>query len=121
MRLVCPHCQNPIELVETAQGEVLCPSCGSTIRLENTSTTAWSPSDGQRKLGKFELIERIGMGPFGTVYKARVDHGLLDPTLVIVTFGLDRSTKTGLAVLSAPTLPARSVASTLKYMRNGTP
>jgi tRNA A-37 threonylcarbamoyl transferase component Bud32 len=71
MRLVCPHCQNPIELVETSQGEVLCPSCGSTIRLENTSTTAWSPSDGQRKLGKFELIERIGMGAFGTVYKAR--------------------------------------------------
>jgi tRNA A-37 threonylcarbamoyl transferase component Bud32 len=71
MHLVCPHCQNPIELADSPSGEVLCPSCGSTIRLENNSTTAWTPQDSQRKLGKFDLIDRIGMGAFGTVYKAR--------------------------------------------------
>src|SRR6516164_1938525 len=70
MHLVCPHCQNPIELADSPSGEVICPSCGSTIRLENNSTTAWTPPDGRRKCGKFDLIDRIGMGAFGTVYRA---------------------------------------------------
>jgi serine/threonine protein kinase len=71
MQVHCPHCRNTIELAaDSTQNEILCPTCGSTIRLENTSTTAWNPSDSQRKLGKFELIDRVGMGAFGTVYKA---------------------------------------------------
>jgi len=72
MQVHCPHCRNTIDLpVDSTQNELLCPNCGSTIRLENTSTTSWSPTDSQRKLGKFELIDRVGMGAFGTVYKAR--------------------------------------------------
>ncbi len=30
-----------------------------------------SPEDGQRRLGKFELLERLGAGSFGYVYRAR--------------------------------------------------
>jgi serine/threonine protein kinase len=72
LQLTCPHCKSPIEVNETLEGdEIVCPSCGSTIHQEKSSTTAWSPSDGQRKLGKFELIGRFGMGAFGTVYRAR--------------------------------------------------
>src|SRR5712692_3300424 len=71
MQVHCPPCRNTIDLADdSAQSEILCPSCGSTIRLENMSTTAWNPTDSQRKLGKFELIDRVGMGAFGTVYKA---------------------------------------------------
>src|SRR5262249_21384246 len=51
--------------------EVVCPSCGSTFRLERESTAPWSPRGGQRHLGRFELIETVGVGAFGTVYKAR--------------------------------------------------
>ncbi len=72
MHLICPHCQNPIELVgPVTPDEILCPTCGSTFRLERGSTVGWTPPEGQRKLGKFELIEVAGVGAFGTVYKAR--------------------------------------------------
>jgi serine/threonine protein kinase len=67
----CPHCRNPISLVDLPAEEVVCPSCGSSFRLERESTAPWSPRGGQRRLGRFELIEAVGMGAFGTVYKAR--------------------------------------------------
>jgi WD40 repeat protein/tRNA A-37 threonylcarbamoyl transferase component Bud32 len=71
MHIKCPHCHNPIELVKVApQEEVSCPSCGSSFRLEDQSTITFKPSNGQ-KLGKFELMDIVGHGAFGTVYKAR--------------------------------------------------
>jgi WD40 repeat protein len=71
MHLLCPHCHNPIELVRIApHEEVTCPSCGSSFCLETSSSTAPESGSGQ-KLGKFELIETVGHGAFGTVYKAR--------------------------------------------------
>jgi serine/threonine protein kinase len=40
MHLVCPHCQNPIEVVEAPPpGEIVCSSCGSSFHLEGRSTT----------------------------------------------------------------------------------
>src|SRR5216684_1588188 len=72
MHLVCPHCQSPIKVVESPPpGEVLCPSCGSSFHLEGQSTTAGSLRPGQRDLGRFELLDIVGVGAFGTVYKAR--------------------------------------------------
>src|SRR5262249_39139665 len=63
IHILCPHCRNPIELVglTAADGEVLCPSCGSTFRLERESTTPWSPRSGPRQVGRFELIETVGV------------------------------------------------------------
>lgn len=72
MRINCPHCRNPIEAVERDHfHEVLCPTCGSSFRVQTEPTTGWSPPNGTRKLGKFELIDTIGVGSFGTVYMAR--------------------------------------------------
>ncbi len=69
MHILCPHCRNPIEVVKlSAAEEILCPSCGSSFRLETGST---QPLAGVRKLGRFQLIETVGTGAFGTVYKAR--------------------------------------------------
>src|SRR5262249_33801339 len=35
------------------------------------TTTGWNPSENQRTLGKFELLDLVGAGAFGNVYKAR--------------------------------------------------
>lgn len=70
MHITCPHCKNAIELVEQASPpasqEILCPSCGSSFRLAEGSTTGYAPTAG-KKLGKFELIDIVGVGAFGTV------------------------------------------------------
>jgi len=71
MHLACPHCHNPIEIVTASAGEeILCPSCGSTFRLDTESTVSWRSLRG-RLLGRFELEESVGSGAFGTVYRAR--------------------------------------------------
>src|SRR5262249_37216290 len=68
-----PHCQNPIHLSDTPGEEVLCPGCGGSFRVREarfTDTTSTS-----RPLGRFQLLERVGQGAFGAVWKAR------DPSL----------------------------------------
>jgi WD40 repeat protein/tRNA A-37 threonylcarbamoyl transferase component Bud32 len=68
MQLNCPHCRNPIGLdgPET-RGEIVCPACGSTFRLEDLATTRYTAP---QCFGKFEVIEVVGQGAYGTVYKA---------------------------------------------------
>ena len=61
MGLVCPHCQNSIELGEWAPTqEVLCPVCGSSFRLEPAPTTDWSGQDDRRTLGTSMAKAAVG-------------------------------------------------------------
>jgi tRNA A-37 threonylcarbamoyl transferase component Bud32/tetratricopeptide (TPR) repeat protein len=71
IHILCPHCRNPIELVGPTVADVVCPACGSTFRLERESTASLGLRGNHRRLGRFELIEAVGIGAFGTVYKAR--------------------------------------------------
>jgi hypothetical protein len=67
MHLVCPHCKNPIELVEAAvPDEIFCPACGSSFRLERQAPTCSNPAAGRRDLSRFRVLDVVG-----TVYKAR--------------------------------------------------
>src|SRR5262249_31398631 len=64
----CPHCHSPIRLVDDRPDEVLCPGCGSSFRVRDARQT--TSTEGMR-LGKFQLLERIGLGSFGAVWRAR--------------------------------------------------
>lgn len=69
MALQCPHCQNVLE-VNGAPRDLVCSSCGSNIQLDPGETAVWLPENSPRHIGKFQLIERIGVGSFGEVFKA---------------------------------------------------
>jgi WD40 repeat protein len=81
MQVTCPQCKSSIRNVETAEGEILCPVCGSSFRLKQATTKTWKAQPEQRTLGRFELIETAGTGGFGTVYRARDPE--LDRTVAI--------------------------------------
>src|SRR5215472_12259494 len=71
MSPVCPHCQSSLPPCDPGVKAVVCPSCGSSIQLDPNATTGWLPEEAPKRLGKFELLEQLGVGSFGTVYKAR--------------------------------------------------
>ncbi len=70
MRVRCPHCRSPLEIIpEASIAAVICPSCGSS--LDGVNETLISIKPDRRLLGRFELIERVGQGYFGEVWRAR--------------------------------------------------
>jgi WD40 repeat protein len=79
--LRCPHCGNPIAEVPSESRDVTCSSCGGSFRVEAGSGTVFRSADLPRPLGKFQLLELLGRGSFGSVYKAR--DALLDRVVAI--------------------------------------
>jgi serine/threonine protein kinase/WD40 repeat protein len=65
----CPHCDNPVQLADERAEEVLCPGCGGTFRLRESRHT--DTQSAMKALGRFQLLERLGVGGFGAVWKAR--------------------------------------------------
>jgi WD40 repeat protein len=65
----CPHCHHSIEVRGAYSGMVLCPGCGSSFRLHDARQTATYTAS--RRLGKFVLLDQVGFGAFGTVWRAR--------------------------------------------------
>lgn len=69
MESQCPYCQNPIPPSDESSSETVCQACGSSFhQQEDLAETAVV---GTHKLGKFELLEKVGVGAFGAVWKAR--------------------------------------------------
>ena len=72
MQIRCPHCHHPIELLaEQAFTELVCDSCGSDFSLLTRDESSTIDDVERRRLGQFELVEKLGMGHFGTVWRAR--------------------------------------------------
>jgi WD40 repeat protein/serine/threonine protein kinase len=84
--ILCIHCHHPLDLTEGGREEVLCPACGSSFRICDAEGAGILPSGGaarppakagithrlapSRVLGNFELIERVGVGAYGEVWRA---------------------------------------------------
>lgn len=66
----CPHCH---ELIETAADtpipEITCRECGGRFRLVEEGS--WNAQAPLASLGHFDLTQRVGLGGFGSVWKAR--------------------------------------------------
>jgi serine/threonine protein kinase/ribosomal protein S27E len=71
LQIRCPHCSNHVELlVDTPYEDISCHSCGSVFNLvdREEQTRLAAPL---KTIGRFELISRLGVGGFGSVWKAR--------------------------------------------------
>ena len=70
MDVRCPQCHNPIEVAsDTKLSDIACSTCGSSFSLlgeETIDLVAGKPE----AVGHFELVERLGVGSFGSVWKA---------------------------------------------------
>lgn len=71
MHIRCPHCHNPVEVVDADPlTDIACPSCGSNFSLVSGETASYTPG-AMKTIGHFQLLESVGGGQFGTVWKAR--------------------------------------------------
>jgi serine/threonine protein kinase/WD40 repeat protein len=85
----CLHCKELVEIQGERTEGAACPICGQSLPRVDPSETATTSAEQPREIGKFRLLQRVGAGSFGAVWKAAdlelgrtVAVKLLHPTLV---------------------------------------
>jgi serine/threonine protein kinase len=81
MQVRCPYYRSSVKLSgESSFSDVSCPSCGSSFSLiGNEETIDFEPSI--KSIGRFAIIEEVGFGTFGSVFKATDSE--LDRTVAV--------------------------------------
>jgi WD40 repeat protein/tRNA A-37 threonylcarbamoyl transferase component Bud32 len=71
MQIRCPHCHVPFDTVaDDSWADLTCPACEQNFSLSGDAETC-SYGPGVHVLGRFELLQQVGAGKFGSVWKAR--------------------------------------------------
>lgn len=71
LQVRCPNCHSPMEVaVDTTLTDLACGACGSQFSLvdQRSDSSSLVPLT---EVDRFELLARIGVGSFGSVWKAR--------------------------------------------------
>ncbi len=72
MRVRCPHCHNPLEILDDSTFEnIVCSTCGSNFSLIGGTDVTETARRAAKTIGHFELVENLGVGAFGAVWKAK--------------------------------------------------
>ena len=70
LHIRCPHCHNPVELVdEISLADIICVACGTHFSLTDDTDRTFQAA-AQEMVNHFQLLDRIGVGAFGAVWSA---------------------------------------------------
>ncbi len=72
MHVRCPHCHNLVELLDDSSfKDIVCTTCGSAFSLVGDTDPTETARMVATTIGQFQLVEQLGVGAFGTVWKAK--------------------------------------------------
>ncbi len=68
----CPHCRESVRVpADSSLINITCSGCGSRFSVADENSAQTQAATLTTQLGHFDLVEQIGAGSFGTVWKAR--------------------------------------------------
>jgi serine/threonine protein kinase len=71
MEILCPQCRTAVEIDAPASSTGRCPACGTAIDVRVETETLTREASPVGRLQHYELLEEVGSGHFGVVWRAR--------------------------------------------------